>query len=307
MKIGRLIGLVLALVLLTGVTVSCIRSLSSEGSLFTSIGSWFGGSVSSGGTSGGSSGGLSPFGGGSMETPSTGSIEAGGSTEPLPENYWDVGNQRYHLSGYTAYPASSCSPTWFRDALGDDMSYSQNGSNFVFEKYHSILTGCFSFGTVNQGWSLNSITAVAVSFTLDPSACCDFFGSVCCSFGSNDQAYEGYCPLFKVEDHVFYLVSDEWDACFYEPSDIADVWPEPANFGNVTFAEEGELEDLRVLFVYSNFGFTIYVNDQFSLYLVPELIDPGYYYLSIDYLLRLTFDGDSSENAVLNNVCFYIK
>ena len=311
-RIGRFLALVLALILVSGVTVSCIRSLSSEGTLFTSIGSSFGGSGSSGGTSGGSSGGSTSSSTGSGSTPST---TGSGEDEqaPLPETYWDVGNQRYHLAGYTAYPAGSVNPNWFGDNLELFSNCTWNGNDALFSPKPGLradtyfLRGVYHFGTESQNWHFPHETAVAISFVLDPSECTHVFGSVILSFSNSDQAYDGYYPLFKVEDQSFYPVDPNELEHFLLP-DIADIWPTPEYFSiRDYFVEEGLSSEIRFLFVISASRMVVYLNDQLYATIVPSLSYLYYDLSDIMSALALTFDGETNETALFKSVCFYIK
>ena len=106
----KFVSLILALVFCVGVTVSCFRSIASDGALDFTIG---GSRTGSGSVSGGSSGSSFSGGSGSGSASTSSGEGSGGSYQPLPANYYDVGNQRYHLEGYTAYPSSSVKPNWF--------------------------------------------------------------------------------------------------------------------------------------------------------------------------------------------------
>ena len=302
----KFVSLILSLILCVGVTVSCFRSIASDGPLdFTIGGSRFG----SGSVFGGSSGGSFAGGSGSGSSSTSSGQGSGGPSQPLPANYYDVGNQRYHLEGYTAYPSSSVNPNWFLAELGDQQLVERSGNDFTFCQYKGDLSGCFSFGTEAQDWhfSGSGIQAVGISFTLDPSDCPDLYGSVTCIFSSQDQAYDGFYPLFKVKNNRFLFLDSSLCSSFLLPSDISYPWPDPVSVNSFFFEEDRSPEEIRFLVIVSSSRLVVYMNDMLSINATPNIEFTGYDLDQISSILRLTFDGSSHQSTVLKNVCFYVK
>ena len=312
-KILRSAAFILVLVLLLGVAVSYARNISEDEDV--GILSWFegvlpglseaddaSGDEPSGGGSSGSSGGTAP----ASTTAATAEPEA----PPTPSNFWNTSLKRYTLEGYNAYPASTVSDEWFFLPCDDYVIGSLEGNNVTFEPGHSVLSGQASFGTQWCDWDFlhlsSEVSAVGISFVLDPSTCADFCGAIEGGAADYDQGVSVRYPLFEVVDGVLHVVDFTQEPEFW----VIDIDEEfshsvlaAAHYGSALTSSS-----CRILILASLYGFTVYVNDQLVGSILPDMPSDigGYQFYNLSHVLTLAFDG-YQQNVVLESVCFYVK